>query len=238
MTLTSWFWGSSLTFNLDQISPGRSEALLRAFLHRFADRTQDLLYCLLPPYRADLRRARTSCRPIEIAGRRSSYRKDDTRLHVDAVPSRPTGGARILRLFCNVNPYGQPRAWRLGERFVDYARRFLPLIQPPFPGSATFLRIFHLPKGYRTLYDHYMLQLHDLGKADLSYQRQSPQMTFDFPPGSTWIAFTDQAIPAAHGGQYPLEQTFHLRVKAQGDPEQSSLRVLEKLTGRSLRTGA
>ena len=33
-----------------------------------------------------------------------SWRKDDSRLHVDAFPSRPNRGERILRVFCNVNP--------------------------------------------------------------------------------------------------------------------------------------
>ena len=48
-----------------------------------------------------------------------SWRKDDTRLHVDAFPSNPMHGTRLLRVFSNVNPSGQPREWRVGEPFED-----------------------------------------------------------------------------------------------------------------------
>jgi hypothetical protein len=44
----------------------------------------------------------------------------------------------------------------------------------------------------RSEYDHRMLQLHDLAKADLDYQKSVPQQEFQFPPGSTWIVFSDQ----------------------------------------------
>jgi hypothetical protein len=210
------------------------QALLAGLSQRFADASQELLHQLLPGYRVSLHRARTSFRPVEIAGRASSYRKDDTRLHVDAFPSRPTGGYRILRVFCNVNPRGAVRAWRLGEPFGNYARHLIPRIHRPVPGSAALLELLGITKGRRTLYDHYMLQLHDRGKDDLDYQRQSPQMAFDFPAGSTWVVFTDQVLHAAHGGQYLLEQTFHLPVTAQAHPERSPLRVLESMTGRPL----
>lgn len=212
--------------------------LLVGLMQRFADTTQQFLRQVLPTYAPQLSRARTSFRPVEIAGRPSSYRKDDTRLHVDAFPSRPTGSARILRVFSNINPHRQGRAWRLGEPFPEYARRFAPRIHPPFPGSATLLRLFRITKGYRTLYDHYMLRLHDLGKADVVYQRQAPQMAFDFPAGSTWIVFTDQVLHAAHGGQHLLEQTFHLPVAALAKPERSPLCVLERLTGTTLTANA
>jgi hypothetical protein len=210
------------------------KAVLAGLTQRFADTSQQMLHQMLPGYRAALSRARTSFRPVEIAGRASSYRKDDTRLHVDAFPSRPTGGSRILRIFSNVNPWGVARAWRLGEPFDNYARYLLPRIPRPAPGSAVLLDLLGITKGRRTLYDHYMLQLHDCGKDDLDYQQQSPQMAFDFPAGSTWVVFTDQVLHAAHGGQYLLEQTFHLPVTVQAHPERSPLRVLEALTCRPL----
>ena len=51
-------------------------------------------------------RARASFRPAEIAGRQTSWRKDDTRLHIDSFPASPVQGRRILRVFSNVNPLG------------------------------------------------------------------------------------------------------------------------------------
>jgi hypothetical protein len=79
-----------------------------------------------------------------------------------------------------------------------------------------------------------MLQLHDLMKADNAYQRDAPQTAFDFPAGSTWMAFTDQVSHAAMAGQYQLEQTFLLPVDAMVSPERSPLRILERLMKRAL----
>src|SRR5262245_14900498 len=90
---------------------------LRSLMARFACSTRGLLGALVPAYRPGIRQARTSLRPVEIAGRATSWRKDDTRLHVDSFPSMPTGGQRILRVFSNVNDQGRPRVWRVGEPF-------------------------------------------------------------------------------------------------------------------------
>jgi hypothetical protein len=79
-----------------------------------------------------------------------------------------------------------------------------------------------------------MLQLHDRMKADDAYQRDAPQRSFDFPAGSTWMAFTDQVSHAAMAGQYQLEQTLLLPVAAMRAPERSPLRLLEGLKGRRL----
>ncbi|MDD4933857.1 MAG: Kdo hydroxylase family protein [Methylacidiphilaceae bacterium] len=207
---------------------------LSRMLRRYADSTRELLQNLLPTYASALYQARTSFRPIEISGRPSSYRKDDTRLHVDAFPSRPTGGKRILRVFCNINPEGKPRSWRIGEGFREYAQRFAGRVPQPIPGSRFLLSLVGATKGYRSLYDHYMLGLHDQGKLDMEYQRQSPQQAFAFPPRTTWMCFTDQALHAVDAGQHLLEQTFHLPRAALRHPERSPLTVLEDIVGRPL----
>jgi hypothetical protein len=79
-----------------------------------------------------------------------------------------------------------------------------------------------------------MLQLHDRMKEDSAYQMSAPQMPFDFPAGSAWMAFTDQVSHAAMSGQYQLEQTFLLPVSVMLDDQRSPLRVLERLKGRAL----
>jgi hypothetical protein len=79
-----------------------------------------------------------------------------------------------------------------------------------------------------------MLQLHDRMKADPEYQAGAEQIAYDFPPGSTWIVFTDQVSHAAMAGQHLLEQTFYLPVTAMLDQTKSPLRILERLTGRAL----
>src|SRR6185437_16347158 len=102
-------------------------------LRRYHERACVLMNAICPQYRGKLKPGFTSFRPAEIAGRTSSWRKDDSRLHVDAFPSRPLQGLRILRVFTNVNPTA-PRQWRVGGSFEDVAKTFLPHIGQPFPG--------------------------------------------------------------------------------------------------------
>jgi len=220
---------------LQGTSAGESELrLLRGMMQRFAACSRTLLRNVLPRYEAGLLQARTSFRPVEIAGRSTSWRKDDTRLHVDSFSSSPVQGKRILRVFSNVNPHGQTRTWRLGESFEGVARRYLPSTRGPFWGVSELLRMLGITKGRRSAYDHFMLQLHDRMKADLDYQSEVSQTVFEFHPGSTWITFTDQVSHAAMSGQYALEQTYCLPVACMLDPSQAPLRILERLAGREL----
>jgi hypothetical protein len=55
-----------------------------------------------------------------------------------------------------------------------------------------------------------------------------------FRSGTTWLCFTDQVLHAALAGHCALEQTFHVPVSAMADPQRTPLRVLERLSGRSL----
>jgi hypothetical protein len=209
-------------------------AALQALLVRFSHQSATLVSHLFPQYAPHLQRGNTSYRPWSIAGRLTSWRQDDTRLHVDAFPSSPTGGRRLLRVFTNVNPLGQPRIWRTGECFEDFARRFLPRIGRPFPGASQLLHALRITKARRTEYDHVMLRLHDLAKADLHYQREAPQQLWGFAPGTTWICFSDQVLHAAMSGQYLFEQTFLLEPQFLLQPERSPLHVLERLLKRRL----
>jgi len=161
-------------------------------------------------------------------------RADDRRLHVDAFPSRPNRGDRILRVFSNVNPHGEPRVWRIGEPFEAVAQRYLPVARPYSRWQASVLQGLGITKSLRSEYDHLMLQLHDRMKADEEYQRCSPQQTMSFPAGSTWVCFSDQTVHAAMAGQYLMEQTFHLPVNRQYDPDASPLAILTRLMGRPL----
>jgi hypothetical protein len=139
-----------------------------------------------------------------------------------------------LRVFSNINPHGVPRVWRVGEPFEELARRFLPRIPRPVPGSAALMRALHITKSRRSEYDHIMLQLHDRMKKDEDYQRNAPQERVELPPGCTWIVFSDQVSHAAMSGQHMLEQTFHLPVAALHEREATPLGVLERLRGRRL----
>ncbi|RKP50835.1 Kdo hydroxylase family protein [Trinickia fusca] len=211
-----------------------TQSAVRALIARYQNNARTLVDGLFPEYDGKLRAAPTSLRLMQVETRHTSWRKDDSRLHVDAFPSRPNRGERILRVFTNVNPNGVPRVWRVGEPFEDMAKHFLPRIKPQLPGSAWLLNLLHITKTPRSEYDHLMLHLHDGMKADLEYQKSAQQQTMPFPPGSVWICFSDQTSHAVMSGQFMLEQTFFLPARAMAQPECAPLGILERLKGRAL----
>ncbi|BCM24578.1 Kdo hydroxylase family protein [Methyloradius palustris] len=215
---------------------GNEEELnaLQRMIHRYATETTALIHTLYPEYTPYLQPANTSFRPCEVENRKSSYRKDDSRLHADAFPSNPTQGLRLLRVFTNINPDGRPRQWRVGEPFIDMAAKYLPDTKSMLPGQAKLMHVLNITKKRRTPYDHLMLQLHDKVKWDIEYQKNAPQQHVDFPPGSTWIVFSDQVLHAAMAGQYMMEQTFYLPVDALYNPQTAPIRVLESMLNKSL----
>ena len=210
---------------------GRRADALGAMMGRFSDSASALIANLLP-YR-DVERARTSFRPVQVADRRYSKISDDRLLHIDAFPSRPMRGRRILRFFANVAP-ASPRHWHVGEPFEDFARDFLPRVGPHLPGKSWLYEKVGVTRGRRSLYDELMLSLHDAAKLDDGFQKNSPHQKVDLPPGSCWLVFTDMVLHAALGGEFALEQTFHLDVDQMADPARAPIRVLERLSGKSL----
>ncbi len=211
-----------------------TQLALALMIGRFREQAQSLVYSLLPKYQGALRLAPTSYRPTQVETRAQSWRADDRRLHVDAFPSRPNYGERILRVFSNINPEGVPRVWRVGEPFETVARKFVPRAKPYVPWQAKALKALHVTKSLRSEYDHLMLQLHDGMKGDMAYQESAGQVTMPFAAGSVWVCFSDQASHAVMSGQYMLEQTLHLPPEKQYDPTASPLAILSKLTGRQL----
>ena len=213
---------------------GKDKELLKEMVRRYAVTTRDFLLKLIPHYTSRLIQAKTSFRPAEIYGRKSSYRKDDTRLHVDSFPSSPSKGMRIFRIFTNIHPEGKVRVWRVGEPFEDVVQKMSPRVSHPIFGVAKLLQLLKITKDYRTPYDHYMLQIHDAMKRDMDYQKQVPQDEVLFSPGASWMCFTDQVSHAALSGQHVLEQTFHIPVEGLKNPDTSPLRVLERYFNKAL----
>ena len=204
---------------------------LAAMMARFADHASSLVHDLLPYKQVE--RARTSYRPVQVKGRRYSRISDDRLLHVDAFPSRPMRGRRILRFFANVAP-ASPRHWLVGEPFEPFARSFLPRVGPHLPGKSWLYEKLGVTRGRRSLYAELMLSLHDAAKLDEDFQKASPRDAVDFPAQSCWLVFTDQVLHAALGGEFALEQTFHLDVAEMAEPARAPIRVLERLSGRAL----
>ncbi len=210
---------------------GERAARLAAMMERFGSSAAALVADLLPYNNVE--RARTSFRPVQVKGRSYSKISDDRLLHIDAFPTRPMHGRRILRFFANVAP-SSPRHWHVGQPFEEFARGFLPQVGPHLPGKSWLYDKLGVTRGKRSLYDELMLSLHDAGKLDSDFQSNSPHRNVIFAPGSCWLVFTDQVLHAALGGEFALEQTFHLDVAQMREPERAPVRVLERLSGKTL----
>ncbi|CAG7597810.1 Kdo hydroxylase family protein [Candidatus Vallotia tarda] len=207
---------------------------IHALLSRYQHNTCELVGQLIPEYMGKLRISATSLRLHRVETRKTSWHKDDSRLHIDAFPSQPNYGERILRVFANINSHGEPRVWRVGEPFEDVVQRFCFRIPKPMPGAAWLLKLLHITKTRRSRYDHFMVHLHNAMKSDLDYQRNAQQQTVKFLPGSVWMCFSDQVSHAVMSGQFMLEQTFFLPVRSMAQPHRSPLSILERITGRML----
>ncbi|HEY0295202.1 MAG TPA: Kdo hydroxylase family protein [Bordetella sp.] len=217
------------------VATGAARDRVQDVLQRYLDSTGALLDALFPGYRDHRHSPATSLRLHAIGTWHPSWRKDDRLLHVDAFPSRPLHGERILRVFTNINPRNEPRTWRVGGSFEASARHYLPGMNKPWrPWLAGLMHKAGITKRRRTEYDHLMLQMHDAMKRDERYQREGDWTQVDFMPGSTWVCFSDQVPHAAMGGQFMLEQTWQLPLAALGYAELAPVRVLEKLAKRPL----
>jgi hypothetical protein len=79
-----------------------------------------------------------------------------------------------------------------------------------------------------------MVQLHNTMKEDAEFQRTCPKEEFSFPPGSSWMVFTETVPHAVLAGQFALEQTVLVDPRANVVPESAPLAILEKLAGAPL----
>jgi hypothetical protein len=216
------------------IAAQRELLRLREMIATFSETAARFVSDLLPSYAGRIERGRASYRPVEIAGRSYSRLKDDKLLHIDAFPSTPTRGRRILRFFSNIDPAGNLRVWHVGEPFAQLAAKFLPVLSRPSPPVAWLLAAVGATRGRRSAYDELMLGLHNTAKRDAAFQKSAPREEIAFPAGSSWLCFTDQVVHAAVAGQHVLEQTFYLDVDVMAEPTCSPLRTLERMTGQKL----
>jgi hypothetical protein len=200
---------------------------IEAMMARFGGWAEDLIARLFPRYVSRLGRDRITYRP--------NRRSDVQPLHVDSAYGYPTQGRGMLRVFCNIDPLQRPRIWHVGEPFEPFARRFIHAARPRDPSWATaVLARLGVVEGSPTPYDMLLAELRRLGKRDAAYQRTAPRRVVEFPSGSTWLAITDLVLHGAMSGQHSLDQTFFLPAGDMSDPGRSSLRILERLSGRRL----
>jgi hypothetical protein len=217
---------------------------LQDIMRRYSAEVSRFTKTLLSPYAEKLKLDFASFRPLEEEGRDLPLKKRNDLLHVDAFPTRPTHGGRILRVFTNINP-AESRRWLTGEPFASIAPRFTDKAGlPEFAHSANSvtgkwrrrsikaLRLIGLPIPDRSGYDRFMLHFHDWLKENERYQQEErTKPVQEFPPGCTWLVYTDGVPHAALSGKFALEHTFIVPREALVEPEVAPISILEKLSG-------
>ena len=215
---------------------------LQSILRNYSQQAIDFLTKFLAPYSGKWILDFSSFRPFEEDGRNLSLHKRNDLLHVDAFPSRPTRGGRILRIFTNVNP-AKSRVWQttgpfetLAKRYAEGAglREIAESDTPLHRALQMWGRKFGIRGMGRTSYDSFMLRFHDYLKENEIFQTDCAKSRLEFPPLATWMVYTDGVAHAVMSGQYAIEQTLLIPVQALVAPDQAPYRILEQIAGRTL----
>lgn len=216
---------------------------LRDIMRRYSRDVIDFLGGFLGPYRAQWKVDYASYRPEEEEGRDLALRKRNDLLHTDAFPTRPTHGDRILRFFNNINP-AKTRNWITTETFDVLLEKMRTgklnggsSVQLPssmaMPGMKRALAALGFgalaPSLKRSPYDEFMMRFHNYLKENSDFQQKCPKQHWEFPPGSSWMVYTDMVSHAVLSGQFALEQTLIVARQAMVAPEKSPYGVLANL---------
>jgi 3-deoxy-D-manno-oct-2-ulosonic acid (Kdo) hydroxylase len=205
-------------------------------LARFSQDVTAWLAVILPLYSTAWKLDRVSYRPEQEATRRlrSTFRND--LLHVDAFPSRPTQGCRILRVFTNINST-EPRVWVTSEPFAKLLVRYGAAAGLPGAGHGNLLKrlcqslVDRLRPGHprHSIYDRFMLRFHDYLKLNEQFQKRTPKRLWNFAPGSAWLAMTDATSHAVLRGRFALEHSYFIPQEVLALPHESPAALLEKM---------
>lgn len=219
---------------------------LRSIMREYSRQVTSFLSRFLSPYAERWSLDFASFRPIEEDERDLPLHKRNDLLHVDAFPTRPTGGGRILRVFTNINP-SRPRVWNTTDRFDVLAERFAlgaglnqiaaqeaSAARGLFRRAKRLMRTIGVPVVERSPYDRFMLRFHDYLKENAEFQNGCAKTRLEFPSYATWIVFTDGVPHAALSGQFALEHTYIVPIDALVSPANAPIRVLEALCGCAL----
>jgi hypothetical protein len=219
---------------------------LRDIMRTYSRNVSAFVRTFLSPYAKGVRLDFASFRPIEEQGRKMPLNARNDLVHVDAFPTRPTNGDRILRVFTNIHPT-QPRRWVTGDTFdilaaqmaadcglSAIARHGRSSLQRALHQVSTWFRKMGLRVKHRSPYDRFMLLFHDYLKQNDRFQKASPKYYSSFAPNSTWLVYTDMVPHAVLFGQFALEHTFIVSRSALLWPECAPIHILESLAGVSL----
>ncbi len=209
-------------------------ARLTRILADFARHATAWLSAELPQYAVAWNLDRVSYRPVEEATRKARLKARNDLLHVDAFPSRPSQGYRILRLFVNVNPT-EDRVWATSYPFAELLRRYgiaAGLPDGTTPLRSRVLQLFRPGKPRRSQYDEFMLRFHDWLKASPQVQQRDPKTVWRFAPNSTWLAMTDTCSHSVLSGRFALEHSYFIAPQSLALPDESPAALLATLCGR------
>jgi hypothetical protein len=213
---------------------------LRDVMRSYSEHALGFLWKLLPRYMEKARIDFASFRPQEEEGRDLPTKKRNDLLHIDAFPTRPTGGDMILRFFTNIHAT-KPRVWMTSDPFGALAPLYANAAglgevarHPKGPLASRILGAFGGVEARRSAYDRFMLGFHDYLKFNIEYQEKCAKYRFDFPPDSTWMVFTDVVPHSVLSGRYALEQTVMVRRDSLARRENAPIEILQGLCGRQL----
>jgi hypothetical protein len=226
--------------------PPHTRAAVENALKSYSEWAIQFVAGLLPAYADGWQVDYASFRPVEEENRELPWKKRNDLIHTDAFPSRPTHGGLILRFFTNLNP-SQDRVWVVGRPFAAIAPehalpagllKFAAQTRSPFRRAWSAMlpaaRTAGLPITDRSPYDRFMLAFHDYLKANQIFQQNCPKSQFRFPPGSSWMVFTDVVPHSVISGQYALEQTFIVSPDTLSSREHAPISILESISGTLL----
>jgi 3-deoxy-D-manno-oct-2-ulosonic acid (Kdo) hydroxylase len=221
---------------------GAQKERLRQILASFSHTATAWLSAVLPRYRQGWRLDRVSFRPLEEATRALRLRARNDLLHIDAFPTRPSGGCRLLRVFVNVNQT-DPRIWVTSDAFPSLLERYgkqagLPSVSHGSTWAGRFLGVFprllRPGKPPRTPYDAFMLRFHHFLKACDEFQERSVKRLWTFASGSAWLAMTDGLSHAVLRGRLALDHSYFIPPECQALPEESPAALLARACGGSV----
>lgn len=219
---------------------------LHSILRNYSQSVNLFLSKLLTPYARKWQLDYASFRPFQEMGRNLRLRARNDLLHVDAFPSRPMHGSRILRFFTNINTE-EAREWITSDTFDALVKKYGGTDSLPFPKGVQHSFSSRLAKKMkrsgkklgiplieRSPYDQFMLKMHNFLKENTDFQRNAFKNEWSFPAGSCWMVYTDQVTHAALSGQYALEQTLLIPRESLIHPENSPVSILERMAGQSM----
>jgi hypothetical protein len=221
------------------LSSGSDSDKLREIMEHYSAEVTRFVSEFLSPYAGKLDLDFASFRPLEEKGRDLPFKKRNDLLHVDSFPTRPTRGARILRVFTNINPT-ESRIWNIAEPFDLLAERYAKdadlqkFAGKKSSGFARILKSAGLPVADHSAYDKFMLHFHDYLKANEDFQANCDKVRLEFPPRSTWLVYTDGVPHAALSGKFALEHTYIVPVSALVAENKAPISVLEAMCNRKL----